>query len=135
MLKDVVRKYYTEQDFNCAESISRGANEYFALGLDESALRMLGGFGGGCCAGRLCGACAGSVAVLSSVFIQTRAHQEEAARDHVRDFMEAFIEVLGSDLCDELKKKYWDGERESAKCLLTVEKAADLLEEKIAQYS
>ena len=134
MLKENVLKYYTELDYNCAESISRGANEYYGLGLSEEALRLLGGFGGGCCSGRLCGACAGGVAVISEKYILTRAHQEEAARDHVRDFMEAFIEVLGSDLCTELKERYWDDEGEAARCIRTVEMAADLLEQKITEY-
>ncbi len=134
MLKDVVLKYYTEQDFNCAESISRGANEYYDLGLSEEALHLLGGFGGGCCAGRLCGACAGGIAILSGMFISSRAHQEDEARAHIADFTKSFMETLGSDLCTELKEKYWDDGREAARCIVTVEKAADLLEQKITQY-
>ena len=67
MLKDTVMKYYLEQDYNCAESIIRGANEYYGLGLDEKALLAFGGFGAGCYAGRLCGACAGGIAAVSSM--------------------------------------------------------------------
>ena len=108
MLRDTVMKYYLENDYNCAESLLRGANEYYGLGLDEKALLAIGGFGAGCYAGRLCGACAGSVAAVSSKYIHTRAHAEELARSRVEAFMKAFAETLGSDLCAELKERYWD---------------------------
>lgn len=134
MLKETVMKYYLEQDYNCAESLSRGANEYYGLGLNEQALLALGGFGGGCYSGRLCGACAGGVAAISSKYIHTRAHAEELACSHVTEFVEAFIETLGSDICEELKKLYWNGEMESCKCVKTVELAAGVLEEKMEKY-
>lgn len=134
MLKETVLKYYLEQDYNCAESLSRGANEYYHLGLNEEALLALGGFGGGCYSGRLCGACAGSVAAISSKYIHTRAHAEELACSRVTEFVDAFIQTLGSDLCAELKKRYYDESLESCKCVKTVELAAGVLEEKMSKY-
>ena len=134
MLKETVLKYYLEHDYNCAESLSRGANEYYGLGLNEEALLALGGFGGGCYSGRLCGACAGSVAAISSKYIHTRAHAEELACSRVTEFVGAFIETLGSDLCEELKKKYYNEELECCKCVKTVEMAAEVLEAKMAKY-
>ena len=134
MLKDVIMKYYYEQDMNCAESMIRGANEYYGLGLDENAFHTLGGFGGGCCSGRFCGACTGGVATVSNLYIHTRAHAEDKARAHVKDFTEAFIERLGSDICAELKEKYMDYSLERSRCHVTVEKAAVLLEEMITKF-
>ncbi len=134
MLTDTVLKYYLEQDYNCAESLSRGANEYYGLGLNEEALLALGGFGGGCYSGRLCGACSGGVMAISSKYIHTRAHAEELACNRVTEFVEAFIETLGSDLCDELKKRYYDDSLECCKCIKTVKMAAGVLEEKMVKY-
>lgn len=134
MLKDVVMKYYLDQDYNCAESLSRGANEYYGLGLSEEALLALGGFGGGCYSGRMCGACAGSVAAISSKYIHTRAHAEPLACNRVTEFVKAFRETLGSDLCDELKERYWDDSLEKCKCVKTVELAVQVLEKQMAKY-
>ena len=134
MLKDTVMKYYLEQDYNCAESIIRGANEYYGLGLDEKALLAFGGFGAGCYAGRLCGACAGGIAAVSSKYIHTRAHAEELAQKRVEAFVKAFMEILGSDLCADLKEHYWDGALDRGRCRKTVELAAGVLEQKMEEY-
>lgn len=134
MLKETVLKYYLEQDYNCAESILRAANDCYGLNLNEEALLAIGGFGGGCCCGRLCGACAGGVAAISSKYIHTRAHAEKQACDRVKAFVSAFVETLGSDLCDELKKNYLDETRESGRCVKTVELAAQVLEAQMARY-
>lgn len=131
MLKEVALKYYTERDMNCAESISRAANDVYGLALDENAFHAIGGFGGGCCSGRLCGACAGGVAAIACKYNHTRMHKEDLARSRVGEFAESFRGVLKSDICKELKDLYWDDEE---KCRKTVEMAADLLEEKMTMY-
>ena len=134
MLKDEVMRYYRDQDMNCSESIIRGANDWYGLGLSESGLRAVGGYGGGCCAGRFCGACAGAVAVLSARFNHSRLHAEPKARAFIGEYVNSFIEVLGSDICSELKEKNIDRSLPTAKCRRTVEAAADLLEEKMQKY-
>ena len=134
MLKDDVMRYYLEQDMNCSESLSRGANDHYALGLSEEALRAIGAFGGGCCAGRFCGACAGAAAALAARFNHSRMHAEPAAKEHIGEYVQSFIETLGSDICAELKEKYFDETLDRARCRRTVETAADLLEEKMNKY-
>lgn len=128
MMKEAAWKYYIDQDMNCAESISRAANEVFGLGLDEAALHAVAGFGAGCYAGRLCGACAGGVAAMSVSHIRTRARTEPESCQKVGEFTRAFIEVNGSDLCCDLKEKNWDGDR---RCWKVVERAAEILEKKM----
>lgn len=66
--------------------------------------------------------------------MHNRAHVEERARSRVKEFMDAFIETLGSDQCEELKNLYYDDSLEFCKCVKTVEMAAGVLEEKMAQY-
>lgn len=134
MLKETVLKYYLEQDYNCAESILRGANDCYGLNLSEEALRAVGGFGGGCCCGRMCGACAGDVAAISAKYIRTRAHAEKLACDRVKEFVNAFVETLGSDQCEALKKKYLDETLVIGRCVKTVELAAEVLEARMARY-
>ena len=46
MLKEKALSYY-DADYNCAESILRGGNDAYGLGLDENALKVIAGFGGG----------------------------------------------------------------------------------------
>lgn len=133
MLVDEVLKYYLEKGCNCAESLLCGANDCYGLGLGEETIHALGGFGGGCMCGRMCGACAGSVAAISSKYIKTRAHAEPKACDRVAAFMRAFLETLGSDICKELKEMYWDAEN-GRRCMKTVSLAAEVLQKQMDQY-
>ena len=133
-LKDSVLKFYLEQDYNCAESLSRGANEYYQLGLNEDALLALGGFGGGCYSGRMCGACSGSVAAISSKYIHTRAHAEDLACSRVNEFVNAFVELFGTEMCEEIKKVHYKEELGTCCCRETVEMAAELLDQKMSKF-
>ena len=133
MLADEVLKYYLERGCNCAESLLHGADDYYGLGLGDDAFHAIGGFGGGCCSGRLCGACAGAVAAISKKYITTKAHTEPKACDRVAAFMRAFIETLGSDICKELKDLYWDAEN-GRRCTKTVTMAAEVLQKQMDQY-
>jgi hypothetical protein len=47
MLKDIFEKYYYDQNYNCAETMIRAANEYYDLKLHDRDMIMLGGYGGG----------------------------------------------------------------------------------------
>ena len=133
-LKETTLKYYCDMNMNCAEATVHGANEYYGLGLTEDAMLMMGAFGGGLCNGRLCGACAGLGAALSKMFLDGPAHADEAARKHFKEFSEAFIETFGSDLCCEVRPKYWDDTVSAHKCHRTVALACDILEEKMAKF-
>lgn len=133
MLADEVLKYYFDKGCNCAESLLHGANDYYELGLGNDTFHAIGGFGGGCCSGRMCGACAGSVAAISAKYISTRAHAEPKACDRVAAFMRAFLETLGSDICSELKEMYWDHEN-GRRCVKTVTLAAGVLQKQMDQY-
>ncbi len=47
MLKDIFEKYSYDQNYNCAETMIRAANEYYDLKLHDRDMIMLGGYGGG----------------------------------------------------------------------------------------
>lgn len=130
MLRDRVKTYYIDQDFNCAETILRAANDEYALGLDEGAFRLVGGFGGGMGCGHTCGALCGGISAIGERFITTRAHQSPDLKDICTRYVQAFNEALGSENCDELKGRY---KRDPVRCLDVVEHAADILEQVLAE--
>ena len=78
MLAEIAKKYYLEKGANCSEAVVKAANEAYGLGLDEQALKLVSGFGGGCGCGDLCGAIAGALSVLSVLSVgPNRAHGTE----------------------------------------------------------
>ena len=47
MLKELLPKYYFDQNYNCAEAILRSANEYYNLGIHETDMIIVGASGAG----------------------------------------------------------------------------------------
>ena len=73
MLKEVAIKYY-RMGYNCAESIIRAGNEVYDLGLHDKDMNMTAAFGGGFQIGDVCGALSGAACVISSRYVETKAH-------------------------------------------------------------
>lgn len=127
MVVSSARRYYVEEDYNCAESVLLAANEVYGLGIDpQSCVRLLGAFGGGVGCGSLCGALAGSLAALGAGMMAGRAHTTEGLKERCADFVEGFEAALASRECREIKPRRFveDGER----CFDTVRIACELLE-------
>lgn len=117
--------------YNCAEKIVRAANEVYKLGLDQSALRLAAGFGGGMAVGETCGTVTGSVMVLSSLLVKEYAHESDKIRLAEVDFIRRYKRLTESLLCKELKAKYSNGQDRCKKMVLL---AAKLLDEVIAEH-
>ena len=66
MLKDCYSKYYFDQNYNCAETLLRAANEYYGLHLHDRDMILVGAYGAGIQCGNTCGAVLAAAAVLSS---------------------------------------------------------------------
>lgn len=115
-------------DYNCAESLIRGADVHYGLSLDQSTLRVAAGFGGGLCVGALCGAVSGAVMALGTKYVDSRAHESLAMKDMVPRLLEEVEKQMGSLQCTELKERYHDQE---SGCVKVVEKVASILEELI----
>ncbi len=77
MLKEICEKYYYEQNYNCAETLIRAANEYYDLGLHDRDMIMLGGYGAGIQTGNTCGAVLAAVSVLSMKYVEQKAHESK----------------------------------------------------------
>jgi C_GCAxxG_C_C family probable redox protein len=118
--------YMLRNDFNCAETMLRGADEAFALQLPESALRTAAGFGGGMGRERACGALTGSLMALGALRSAGKSHQDPefgALRD---ELVRRFEERFGSLDCSEIKQTH---RTEARGCSAVVEMAAEILEE------
>jgi len=129
MIRDFVKKYYIDQNCNCAESVFLAANEALTLGLTKEDAKLISGFGGGIGCGSVCGALAGSVAILGKVCIGESAHKTPGFKEKQTELKSKFEEKLGSILCCEIKPKFFN---ETDRCLATVLAAADVLDEVLA---
>lgn len=129
MLVENIRKYY-KADYNCAETLILAGNETYGLGLDEKAVKLMAGFGGGCGCGHFCGALAGALGILSILTIGERAHITPNFGPVRAEFMAKYEEKLGSFLCSDLKPKY---RTEENGCLKTCELTGEVLAAYIAE--
>ena len=125
MIRDYTRKYYLEQNCNCAETVFLAANEALNLGLSMEDSRLICAFGGGMGCGSVCGALAGAMAILGRYMVKDRAHTTEGFKESCAALKAAFEARLGSIFCEDIKKRNFN---EQERCLLTVELAADVLE-------
>lgn len=126
MLKEVAGKYYLQEGCNCSESLLYAANEYYDLGLSAETLKLMGGFGGGMGCKTTCGALSGSIAALSCIFLRGKAHDNPEIMKISGGFVQKFQEKLGDTLCSVLEAR---NKKPEVRCVLTVELAAEALEE------
>ena len=134
MLREIANDFYMNQNYNCGECILRAANKAYDLGLDERALKLASGFGAGMGCGNTCGALSAAMSVLSLLFCGDKAHETEGFKELCAEYVDTFKASLGSDNCEELKARYRYPEGDDRRCLITVEKAADVLEAFIASH-
>lgn len=130
MLEQLAKKYY-EENYNCAEAIIRSGNEYYGLGLSEEAMKAFGGFGGGMQCGEVCGGLTGAIGVISSKYIETKAHESKDLRSKVQALVRNYRTNFNSLDCKEIRQHYYDPQLH---CLNTVIKAAEILEKTIQQF-
>ena len=131
MLKDIIGKYYFEQNYNCAETILRAGNEYYDLGLHDRDMIMVGAYGAGIQCGNTCGAILSAAAILSMKYVEAKAHESADIRKVGTNLIRKFNMRYGSTLCKDIKPQSFKPEY---RCLKTVETACDILEEVIKEY-
>lgn len=131
MLKDVAEKYYFAENFNCAETIIRAANEYYDLGLHDRDMKLVAGFGAGMQTGNTCGGILGSISILSMKYVETKAHESADIRPVTVMLTRKFNEKFGSTLCRDIKPVHFDREY---RCRNTIRIVCDILEEVLAEY-
>ncbi|MDD6160749.1 MAG: C-GCAxxG-C-C family (seleno)protein, partial [Oscillospiraceae bacterium] len=129
MLKDNIVYYYRDLGKNCAEAIILAANEKYNLGLNEAAIKLFLGFGGGNGCGGTCGALSGALAVLSHLYGDK---PQEEFRPLCAKFVERFDAKLGGTECSLLAGKYKTSE---TRCTAAVELAGEVLDAFIAEQN
>ena len=125
MLRERAVTYFLDKGHNCAESVLLAANDEYALGLSDDAMKMLSPFGGGCGCGRLCGAQAGALAVIGRLGVKGSAHETPGFGKLCATFVAEFEEMFGSGLCAEIKPRFAEPGR---RCAAVVEQTADALD-------
>jgi len=130
-LKSLIKKYYIDENYNCAESLIRAGNEYYNLEISDNDMKLVGGFGGGLQCGNTCGALLSATSILSMKFIEDKAHESEDLQEVVSEYVDRFKEAYGSTLCSEIKPFFFCSE---CRCQETVETACDLLEAVVDEY-
>lgn len=131
MLKDLLGKYYFDQNYNCAETIIRAGNEYYNLGLHDRDMIMVAAYGAGIQSGNTCGAVLAGASILSMKYVEARAHESEDIRPVVMNMMRKFNAKYGSTMCKDIKPQSFNPEQ---RCHKTIEAACDIIEEVISEY-
>lgn len=131
MLKDHIKTYYFDQNYNCGETIIHAGNDYYELGLHDRDMKMLGAYGAGMQCGNTCGAILAGASILSMKYIEAKAHESDDIRPVTQAMIKAFKEKYGSTLCRDIKPQSFKPEY---RCLKTVETACDIIEQVIEDY-
>lgn len=114
-----------DQDYNCSEKILYGANLAYNLGLHKGALILASGFGSGMGIESTCGALTAGIMVLSKLFVEDYAHEDERIKILCKEFLDRYRQEMGSINCNELKEKY---RTEEQKCYYVILKSAEILD-------
>ncbi len=131
MLKDLYEKYYLNENYNCAETLIRAANEYYDLGLHDRDMIAFGVYGGGIQTGNTCGAILSAASVLSMKYIEKKAHDSKDIRPVTTMLIREFNKKYGSVLCKDIKPQSFQPD---IRCKNTVETACEILEQVISEY-
>ncbi|MBR5520430.1 MAG: C-GCAxxG-C-C family protein [Oscillospiraceae bacterium] len=126
-LGEYAKKYYLEENQNCAVSLLLGTSDTYNLGLTINDAQLLAGFGGGMACGNLCGALAGAVAAMGKVFLAEGETRSETLTEACRGFVKAFEEKWGTTLCAPIKEK--NVKDPETRCQLTVVETGNMLQE------
>lgn len=124
---------YFKEGYNCAEAILRAMCDNLEIKLNDEALKMASGFGGGMGhAGCVCGALAASVMVLGILRGRTSKEQSRTPVYNVaEEFHRKFNERFGGACCRVLNPYQFDTKEHLRNCLKLTGNTAELLSEYI----
>jgi C_GCAxxG_C_C family probable redox protein len=126
---------YFKSGYNCAESVLRATSETLGIQVDEQALRMTTGFGGGIGhAGCVCGALAASVMTLG--LLKGRADASESRKEAYElseEFHRRFQEKFGATCCRVLNPHEFETREHLVTCVKITGNTAKLLMEFIEE--
>ncbi|MDC7232171.1 MAG: C-GCAxxG-C-C family (seleno)protein [Spirochaetales bacterium] len=126
MIKNYIEQGFgLKEDLSCSETILYAANTVHKLGLDKNSLKMAAGLSGGFYTQNICGALSAGAMVLSRIYIRDRAHESPVNGELVRELIEEYRQLMGSELCLPLKEAH---RTEEEKCRPVIIAAAGVLD-------
>ncbi|HPE00197.1 MAG TPA: C-GCAxxG-C-C family (seleno)protein [Bacillota bacterium] len=120
-MNKLIKEYYLEKGYNCAESMLLLANKDFELNLNETHIKMMAGFGGGLCKEKVCGVVTGGIAVLSVMFSGS-----SILKDLTVEFQDKTLKEFSTNDCKDIKPLHRE---ELNKCANVIDKAYKILKE------
>jgi len=121
-MNPLIKKYYLEENYNCAETILLLAKDEYNLPINSDNVKIMSGFGGGMYEEDVCGIVTGGIAVLSLIY------QTDMLKEAVIEFRKNIKLSLSSLTCKEIKPILRD---EIIRCNNVIEKAFIILKEVI----
>lgn len=128
-LKELIESGFgKEEGLNCAEKILHGANRVYNLNLNDEALKLAYGFGGGMGIQSVCGVLTGGVMVISKV-CKDKNTDKNLVKDFSNRFFDMFREEMEDVNCHILKDIH---HTEDLGCHSVIVKAAEILDKLVA---
>lgn len=116
------RKLY---HYNCAEVMVNTCNDYYNLGLDKKALKMMVPFGAGIGAGKTCGILTGGMAAIGVMFSEDKPTKNLKMKEARKRWLEEFEREFKDIDCISIKEINL---RENEGCSRLILKGMDILE-------
>ncbi|MBS4539436.1 C-GCAxxG-C-C family protein [Clostridium sp. D2Q-11] len=140
MLKDEARKYIDSElqygdkkdmyHYNCSEIILNACNDYYKLGLDSKALKMIVPFGGGLNSEKNCGILTGGVSAIGIMFAEDKPSLNTKMKEVTIEWVKTFENEFGSADCKIIKETKRD---EVKGCEPLIIKGSEILEEVLSE--
>ncbi len=129
-----LRKYWNKENYNysCSETMILGGNDFYNLGLDEKAVKMMSPFSGGMFEGEVCGVVTGGIAVIGLVLTKNNKADSPEMIEATKEYKARFLAEIGNKNCNPLKDEYED---QPEGCGSLIYKGGKILEEVIAKYN
>lgn len=130
-MTQLIEKYYIDGRKSCSESVFLAAGEKYGLNINAQTLKAMGAFSGGAFSGSMCGAAAGACAAIALKCggDGLSAHDNPEMQEKCIAFMKEFTAAVGSDVCRDIKPKYF---KQEVRCLPVPLLAAEILEKYMA---
>ena len=141
MLRDEAKRYIESQmhhglegslyHYNCAEVILNSSNDYYRIGLDEKAIKMIAPFGSGINTGKACGMLIGGAAAIGAIFTEDKPSKNLKMKKITQEWVKEFEKEFKHTDCIEVKEMNL---KEGQGCGNLMLKSADILEAILKKY-
>ena len=117
--------------YNCAQAILHGSNDYYNIGLDPKALKMIIAFGGGMCTENTCGILTGGIAAIGVLFAEDMPTQNLKLKEVTRLWIQRFESEFQNTNCSLIKSLHLKNDEGCTNLIL---QSANILQEVIEKH-